>query len=204
MSIKVQGNVLTSNIVVGTETLGSIPIRKNVLKFKTLTCPYLNVNGTTSGVLSSRNFKFSGTLNTFNTNGIIVNGSIWTPSPPFFRGYFTINTQTPNLVTSFYDYSQPIGGDYVNVYIDPGTPNTSIFDTVTLKFGDYGTFINIINNLYFQSIAPNTTEGALYNTDVYIASIDLIEHNKPPIYLDFLNFYITLISTNTYSIDISY
>jgi len=200
MSLKVSGNVLTSNIVVGTQTLGSTPIRKNVLKFKTLTCPYLNVNGTTSGVsLSRSSFKIPGTLGTFNTNGVIVNGSIWTPTPPpFFNGYFTVKA---GVVTAFYDFSQPApGGGYVNVYINDSLQSeNSIFNTVTLKFSSGGTNINITNNLYFKSLLP-----LYYKANIYNYNIGRYNDDSSSTIMDNLNFSIALISPNTYSIAISY
>jgi len=77
-----------------------------------------------------------------------------------FSGYFTVENITGNegVITHFYDFSQPSGNSYVDVYAG----GNSIFDVSSIQFSSDGVNINTSNNSYFQTTFLSTNQAKFY------------------------------------------
>ena len=112
---------------------------------------------------------------------------------PVFSGYFIVDTTQIvfpgyNLITAFYDYSQPTGPNtWVDIYLNDGlNAEDSGFNTTFLHLSNGGTNINTTNNTYFQTLSSND-EANLYwagNLDV----IDTWSNPYPTNYTTYTNY----------------
>jgi len=96
-TLKISGNIITSNIGVETQNSGIIPVSPSTLKVKYVSANYLDVVGTTtSGVQRiPRNLKIPGRLYTPNVTGVTIDGSTWTPVSPIVT--YTFNSDQEDI-----------------------------------------------------------------------------------------------------------
>jgi hypothetical protein len=112
----------------------------------------------------------------------------------YFKGYFVVNVASnPNLITAFYDFSQPIGpNQWANIFTNDGLDlQDNIFYTNTLQFSFGGVNIVTTNNSFFKKLDTNN-QANLYFRNLNQFCIDtfyVIIGDQGPNFINQISYY---------------